>query len=148
MKKILVMGLSGAGKTTFAKSLVDLLLKNNKTVTWFNADIIRKLHHDWDFSLEGRLRQSVRMTALANESKSDYVICDFIAPLVEMRNNFKSDYTVWMDTIVNSNYSDTDRIFVPPSTYDMRIREKDSVKWSDIFFNVFLKNEGSDFFDI
>ena len=61
------------------------------TVDWFNADEIRKKFDDWDFSHNGRIRQSIRMFDLSQESDADFVICDFVAPLVEMRNNFKAD---------------------------------------------------------
>ena len=57
-KRILVMGLPGAGKTTLAQQILDRLEVSGKTVTWLNADNIRKEYNDWDFSLEGRLRQS------------------------------------------------------------------------------------------
>lgn len=114
MKKVLIMGLPGTGKTTFARKLVEGLGKNNRTVFWFNADDIRKMHSDWDFSREGRIRQAERMRTLANECDADYVICDFVAPLKEMRDIFDADYTVWMDTEKSSTYSDTDSVFENP----------------------------------
>ena len=54
-KKILIMGLPGAGKTYLAKILFPML-----DAVWLNADEIRKAN-DWDFSPEGRKRQSERM---------------------------------------------------------------------------------------
>ena len=97
--RILIMGLPGAGKTTLAQQLITELQQAGKTVEWFNADGVRKQFNDWDFSHEGRVRQSHRMRELADASHTDYVICDFVAPLIEMRNNFKADWTVWIDTI-------------------------------------------------
>lgn len=41
-QRILIMGLPGAGKTYLATELKKLLEANGKTVTWFNADEIRK----------------------------------------------------------------------------------------------------------
>ena len=121
-KRILVMGLPGSGKTYFAEKLKNYLISHGDimkinpgkilnangipnsaiwqiSVDWFNADEIRKRFNDWDFSKEGRIRQSIRMFDFAIKCSGDFVICDFVAPLVEMRNNFKADWTIWLDTI-------------------------------------------------
>lgn len=130
-KKILIMGLPGSGKTYLANYLIQKLESSKKTVTWFNADQVRKDFDDWDFSLVGRLRQSKRMYELAESCTTDFVICDFIAPMKEMRNNFKADWTIWMDTIEQGRFEDTNKMFVPPDVYDFRITEQDAEKWSD-----------------
>jgi len=129
--KILIMGLPGAGKTYLATELKKLLEANGKTVTWFNADEIRKQFNDWDFSEAGRIRQSKRMSELSATCNTDYALCDFVAPLVEMRNNFKADWTVWMDTIREGRYADTNKMFVEPEVYDFRITEQNAAKWAD-----------------
>jgi adenylylsulfate kinase len=120
MKRILIMGISGAGKTTLAKSLQTRL-----DSVHFNADLVRGMFGDWDFSAEGRIRQSQRMRDLADAVKADYVIADFIAPLNRMREIFNADFTIWMDTVQRSKFADTDTMFVPPtsSEYDLRIRD-------------------------
>ena len=125
------MGLPGAGKTYLAQHIVDHLQQACKTVSWLNADDVRKKYNDWDFSYEGRIRQSHRMRELADTMTTDYVICDFVAPLVEMRNNFKADWTVWVDTIDQGRFEDTNKMFVPPDVYDFRITEQNSEKWSE-----------------
>ena len=51
------------------------------------------------------------MRDLADESTADYVICDFIAPLEQMRDLFNADIVIWMDTIITSRFPDTDKIF-------------------------------------
>ena len=130
MIKILVMGLPGAGKTTLAKELKKQLEVLGKSVDWYNADIVREKFNDWDFSEEGRIRQSIRMKVLAEESKSDFVIADFVAPLPEMRTNFNADYVVWIDTINSGRFEDTNKVFVPPGQYDFRVTEQDSKKWA------------------
>jgi nicotinamide riboside kinase len=135
-KRILIMGLPGSGKTTLATRLKNHIedIKHDGygiTVEWFNADEVRKKFNDWDFSEMGRIRQSLRMRELADQSKADYVICDFVAPLVEMRNNFKADWTIWMDTIEEGRFEDTNKMFVPPEVYDFRITEKNAEKWAE-----------------
>jgi adenylylsulfate kinase len=138
--KILIMGLSGSGKTTLAKTLKKKLKLQNFTVTHFNADAIRKLYDDWDFSKDGRIRQAKRMEVLANESVSDFIICDFIAPTNEVRGLFNTNITVWMDTIEKSIYEDTDKMFQKPTKYDIRVTEKNAQKWSDIIINYIMEN--------
>jgi broad-specificity NMP kinase len=142
------MGLPGSGKTYLAQALKKYLeqhgeTKNlasaemlpitgfNATVTWFNADDVRRKYNDWDFSKEGRIRQSLRMLEFALASNTDYVICDFVAPLVEMRNNFKADWTIWMDTIDEGRFEDTNKAFAPPEVYDFRVTEKNAEKWAE-----------------
>lgn len=123
------MGLPGAGKTYFAKQLISEL-ETHGTITWLNADEVRSHFNDWDFSKEGRIRQSLRMRELADQSDSDYVIVDFVAPLVEMRNNFKADWTIWMDTIDAGRYEDTNKMFIEPDIYDFRITEQNAERWA------------------
>lgn len=144
-QRILVMGLPGSGKTFLAQALKQYLETNSAffrpqaealygsyaTVEWFNADDVRKRYNDWDFSPEGRIRQSHRMRELADRSTADFVIADFVAPLTEMRNNFKADWTIWVDTIEAGRYEDTNRMFVPPEFYDFRITEQDADKWAE-----------------
>lgn len=125
------MGLPGAGKTYLAERLKQQLESYGSTVGWLNADEVRRHYNDWDFSREGRIRQSLRMRELADESNTDYVIVDFVAPLPEMRHNFKADWTVWMDTIDAGRYEDTNKMFVPPEVYDFRIIEQAAEKWSE-----------------
>ena len=147
-KRILVKGLPGAGKTYLAQHIVDHLQAEKKRVGWLNADDVRKEYNDWDFSTEGRIRQSHRMRSLADTMTDvDYVICDFIAPLVEMRNNFKADWTVWVDTIDKGRYEDTNKAFVPPEVYDFRITEQHGEKWGEFIAAHILDNRRRPVFD-
>jgi adenylylsulfate kinase len=114
------MGLPGAGKTTLAQALQARL-----NCAWFNADEIRARYNDWDFSAEGRVRQSKRMRILADDSSNEYVIADFVAPLKQMRDIFEADYVIWMDTIAEGRFEDTNQLFEPPKTYDLRITNFD-----------------------
>jgi adenylylsulfate kinase len=134
MIKILIMGLPGAGKTTLAEALRNLIQDNNKTAEWFNADLVRQAYDDWDFSVNGRIRQSVRMRESADKMTSDYVICDFVCPLPVMRDNFAADFVVWIDTISECRYLDTNQMFVAPEKYNLRVIEQDAEKWAKIIY--------------
>jgi adenylylsulfate kinase len=129
--RILIMGLPGAGKTTLA---LNLFAKLSPNALWLNADEIRKKFNDWDFTEEGRLRQSLRMREIADVSNKDYIIADFVCPLPAMRNIYAADFTVWVDTIDEGRYEDTNRIFEPPIKYDVRVTEQDAIKWAKIIY--------------
>ena len=167
-QRILIMGLPGSGKTYFAERLKKYLETNSNTQTmplerminlelmplqysskvdWFNADDVRKRFNDWDFSREGRIRQSVRMFDFAVSCSEDFVICDFVAPLVEQRNNFKADWCIWMDTIDAGRFEDTNQAFVPPEQYDFRITEQDADKWAEFIGQHILENRRRPVFD-
>lgn len=161
-KRILIMGLPGAGKTYFAERLKKTLegfstpvdenslkpFSDSKiTVSWLNADEVRRHYNDWDFSTEGRIRQSHRMRELADEANTDYCIVDFVAPLVEMRNNFRADWTIWIDSIDRGRFEDTNRMFVPPDHYDFRITEQNAEKWSDFVAQHIVENRRRPTFD-
>jgi adenylylsulfate kinase len=113
MKKILIMGLPGAGKTYLANDLKQYLSNHNVTVDWFNADEVRKQFNDWDFTPVGRHRQMTRMKLLADKAKRNksYVICDFVCPTKQLRKEFNADFVVWMDTIDEGRFEDTNQIF-------------------------------------
>jgi hypothetical protein len=159
--KILIMGLPGAGKTYFAERLQIYLEKNSTffnqlaetlessraKVKWINADDVRKTYNDWDFSTEGRIRQSIRMRELADSFLNDFVIADFVAPLPEMRNNFKADWTIWIDTIEKGRFDDTNKVFTPPDVYDFRITEQNAEKWVRFVGDHILKNRRRPVFD-
>lgn len=131
-KRILIMGLPGAGKTTLATELARQLVDNNYIVDWFNADTIRKKFNDWDFSHEGRIRQAQRMLELSNTSDADFVICDFVAPLPAMRDIFAADYTVWVNTIAHGRFEDTNNVFVNPMFADLEVTTQDASLWAEI----------------
>ena len=124
MKKILIMGLPGSGKTTLAINLVGVIERAGHSVTHLNADSLREQHNDWDFTYDGRIRQAQRMADYADMWDDDYVIMDFVCPFPEMRAMVKPDYLIFMDTIQKSEYEDTNALFDPPSkgSYDLKIK--------------------------
>ena len=127
--KILVMGLPGSGKTYLTKRLQPLL-----NAAWYNADKVREMSNDWDFSSEGRKRQSNRMRTFADFEKNNgrFVICDFVCPTKETRENFCADITIWMDTIKKGRFEDTNKIFQSPGKVDFHISEWNEHNHDDI----------------
>ena len=125
------MGLPGAGKTTFALKLIDRLGTEQKSFSWYNGDNLRYMYDDWDFSEEGRLRQTQRMAEKANIAKENkiYAICDYVCPKEEYRKIFDADITIWIDTIKFSRYRDTDQMFEKPEHYTLRITDFDFDKY-------------------
>ena len=123
------MGLPGAGKTTLANALKEKLDYHGFKTIWLNADRVREEYNDWDFSNEGRIRQSRRMSEMSSRIESDFVIADFVCPLQEMRQIFDADFTIWVDTIAKGRFSDTNKMFDPPEKYDVRVTSQDSDQW-------------------
>ena len=118
--KILIMGLPGSGKTTLAKSFAGLL-----GGVWINADQVRQQYNDWDFSPKGRIRQSQRMRYLADGVvlAGKVAVADFVCPTEQARSEFNADYVIWMDTITESRFKDTNAIFENPTKYNYHVKE-------------------------
>ena len=145
--KILVCGLPGSGKTWLAERLI----KHIENCAWYNADIIRKFSNDWDFSVEGRIRQANRMKTFADFERSNgrWVICDFVAPTEKVRETFAPDHVIWLDTIKegrvvssklnelknisnlpfdavslskSKEFEDTNKVFETPSKIDTHVK--------------------------
>lgn len=125
--KILIMGLPGSGKTTLAR-----IISQRMNAVWLNADEVRKNCNDWDFSEEGRRRQSLRMWTMAEEASDTgrNVVADFICPTEETRLQFRADYTVWMDTIKEGRFDDTNKMFEEPTHYDFKVTHKEADMWA------------------
>lgn len=113
INKILIFGLPGSGKTTFAKKLVA-----NMDVAHFNADEIRRIFHDWDFSEEGRIRQVDRMEKLCKIADKTSII-EFVCPFNKYRKGY--DIAIWMDTIPSGRFEDTNQMFEKPENIDSLI---------------------------
>ena len=127
MKIILIMGLPGAGKTTLANELARLIECKR-----LNADEIRKVANDWDFSEEGRKRQARRMSdaALKIKKEGKNVIADFICPTPAARELFPADYIIWVDTIKEGRFEDTNQMFVKPEKFNFHVTTQDAKLWA------------------
>ena len=130
------MGLPGSGKTYLSERLVALI-----GAAWYNADVVRKMANDWDFSVEGRERQSKRMRTFADFEKNNgrHVVCDFVCPTKATRNNFDADIIIWMDTIKEGRFEDTNKLFQNPNKVNFRITEWNDHNHEDIAKEI-LKN--------
>jgi adenylylsulfate kinase len=129
--KILIYGLPGSGKTTLAKPFADLI-----GGVHLNADDIRGHYQDWDFTPEGRMRQAQRMRYLADGvvRAGKVAVADFVAPTEQARMEFNADFTVWMDTIKEGRFEDTNAMFVKPPHCDYHVES-----WFNDTHEVLLK---------
>lgn len=121
-RKILILGLPGAGKTTLAKVLAPRL-----NAVLFNADEVRaNINKDLGFSPEDRLEQARRMGWLCDRvnETGGIAIADFVCPTDETRAAFFEGgpgFVVFMDRIKKGRFEDTNRMFVPPETMDFLV---------------------------
>ncbi len=109
MRKILIMGLPGAGKTTLATALAPLL---NAVV--FNADAVRaNLSRDLGFTHADRIEHARRMGWMSDRvvEAGGTVVADFICPTEETRAAFGEAFTIWVDRIIAGPFEDTNRMF-------------------------------------
>ena len=90
---------------------------------------------DLGFSLDDRIEHARRMGWLCDRvTEAGYpAIADFICPTPETRDAFGPAFVVFVDRIAEGRYSDTNRLFVPPQTYDLRVEAAGAPEyWADI----------------
>ena len=136
-KKILIMGLPDSGKTFLARYLLKYI-----NAKWLNNDEIRKKYNDWDFSPEGRERQSKRMRELSDKLINDgnNVIADFVCPTDTTRRDYSADYLIWVDTIEKGRFDDTNKLFQPPSKFNFKVTTQNAEMWSKKIFEDLKQN--------
>ena len=115
------MGLPGSGKTSLAKEVAGLV---GNCVLW-NADEVRENLGNPGFSPEARLAQARRMRFLCDTVTAGAcrAVADFVCPTPETRDAFRvsSAFVVWVDRIASGRFEDTNRMFVPPEEFDVRV---------------------------
>jgi adenylylsulfate kinase len=132
-KKILIMGLPGAGKTTLSKVLAPRL-----NAVHFNADEVRaNINKDLGFAEADRIEQARRMGWLCDRvvEVGGYAIADFICPTEQTRQAFMGEtdaFVIWVDRIKAGRFEDTNRVFVPPTHFDLRVGPEEAPEyWAD-----------------
>ena len=148
MKKILVMGLPGVGKTTFAKELAPKL-----QAVHLNADEIRKeINKDLGFSEADRIEQARRMGVLSDIvcRSGNFAIADFVCPTHKTRKAFGSNcFLIWVDRVPCRDFPDTTKMFVPPSQFDLQVTNDHGPEfWAEIAVNLLFKNTSKNYYEI
>lgn len=117
---IQIIGLPGSGKTTLAVELAGRI-----NAVHLNADYVRStVNSDLGFSPEDRVEHSRRMGEMARmlSGQGLDVVVDFICPTQTTRDAFGSpDILVWMDTIKEGRFEDTNKLWETPKYSDVDV---------------------------
>ena len=118
------MGLPKSGKTTLARALSPLI-----KAVHFNADDIREnINKDLGFDIEDRIEQARRMGWLCDQvvKAGHNVIADFVCPTIETRRMFGKAIIIYMNTSIESHYTDTNALFESPVSPNFEINERNA----------------------
>jgi adenylylsulfate kinase len=135
-RKILIMGLPGSGKTTLSRALAPML----NAVVFNNDEVRANINRELGFSMEDRIEQARRMGWLCDRvvESGGTAIADFICPTPQTRAAFGNAFVVFIDRIQTGRFEDTNRMFVPPERYDVRVEpEGTPLYWAEQIFKVF-----------
>ena len=89
---IFLTGLSGSGKTTIAKALVEKYKKQGVVPVLLDGDEIRKVIHQTGFDEESRKKHNLNVGYMASllESQGNVVIVSLISPYIDIRNEIRA----------------------------------------------------------
>ena len=142
---IQIIGLPGSGKTELAKAL-----KERINAIHLNADEVRAtINSDLGFTIEDRIEHARRLGEIARViSKQNVapVIVDFVCPTDGTREAFgKPDILIFMDTIKEGRFKDTNKMFTVPKEFDFMFsdHEKDSYEKASLIISLFELHDWS-----
>lgn len=135
---IQIIGLPGSGKTTLAVELASRI-----NAVHLNADYVRStINSDLGFSPKDRIEHARRLGEMSRmlSSQGLDVVVDFVCPTAETRASFgKPDILVWMDTIQESRFDDTNKLWEDPTEFDYHWLSKSYeeqadfiIEWSEL----------------
>lgn len=127
------MGLPGAGKTTLARELHELILSLDITSVWLNENQLKAENPNLTIDM---------VHEMCNNHTVDYIVADFEAPTSAMRRSVKAHYTIWVNTIPEEEYQYVNNGFEPPFVYNFCVNTKDAPRWAREIFKriLFLEN--------
>ena len=128
---IQIIGLPGSGKTTLATALADRI-----NAVHLNADYVRStINSDLGFTPKDRVEHSRRLGEMARmlSGQGLIVVVDFICPTLDARTAFgKPNILVWMDTITEGRFEDTNKLWEKPTEFDYHFVSYDSKGQTDL----------------
>jgi cytidyltransferase-like protein len=127
------MGLPGSGKTTLTRALAPMI----NAVVFNNDEVRANINRDLGFTMDDRVEQARRMGWLCDRvvESGGTAIADFICPTRETRAAFGEAFTVFVDRVTAGQFEDTNRMFVPPERYDVRIEPQGTPQyWAERIF--------------
>lgn len=102
---IWVMGLSGAGKTTFSEQVVIEARRRGKSVVWLDGDEIRNLFdNDLSHSLEDRRINNQRLIRICSllDSQGIDVVCSAQSLFPDLREFCRRNFSSYRDVLIDA----------------------------------------------
>ena len=102
---IFLTGLSGSGKTTIAKALVEKYKKKGVVPVLLDGDEIRKVIHQTGFDEESRKKHNLNVGYMASllESQGNVVIVSLISPYIDIRNEIRTMCNKFVEVHVSTD---------------------------------------------